>query len=190
MVRGLRIDRVAAGRLDADDDVAKTMDGDVEGAVQDGWVALRSSPTLGQGGPVRLRQLIETAEIFGERQRLVGGAAGVGAARKQPLHQPGTRPWKSRQDIAVRGHGGSETCRTLGCVEPYAVGKAAVPVGVVGEDQPDFSFGRRCPSEMHPGGGLFGYKLNPVRHLAIGCRSAEGLLEGDGAGEDAAVDFG
>ena len=90
VVRRLRVDRIAARRLDADDDIAEAMDGEAEGAVGKERIVLRRAPAGGQRSPGGFRKCVEEGAIVGERERLGSLRAGraVGALQ-QPRHQRG-----------------------------------------------------------------------------------------------------
>jgi hypothetical protein len=78
-----------------------------------------------------------------------------------------------------------------------AVGKAAILVGIVGEDQGDLAVSGRCAAERGPAGGECGDEGHAVAAGLVGGDRALGrgvekglALEADRTGEDAAIHFG
>ncbi len=200
----LRVEIVAARRLDQHRDVAEAKAGDREMAaiepsrpeerVAFGRSPLRRNPLLH-----RTRQAGEEGRILGEGQGFLGRRvrARVAGAGKQARHQR----------CAVRGHlagavagiaqGAQQRHRRLRRVEADAVADAAVAVGVVGQHDGDAALGRRLRAQPRPVARKVGDEGHPVGDRAVADEvgfglgvAAERLLERDGARQDAAVDLG
>ena len=112
-------------------------------------------------------------------------------------HQGGAVSGGAGGGVAGRGEGGEDGGAGGGGVEADAVGEARGAAGVVGEDECDMAVGRGGAAEADPGGGEAGGEGDAVGARAEGEDRAFGrgvvaelALEGDGAGEDAAVDLG
>jgi hypothetical protein len=195
----LRIDVVAAGRLDPQRDVAEDMGPEAKDATLDVWILFRLAPARLDGLAGRGRQLAESGAIGRYRP---GGPAYparppvevVRGSGRQKRHQARRIRRDSVETVSRAAERGEQGDATLGRVEPDAVRQAPVAVGVVGNNQGNPSVGRPCAAQPHPAGGEIGRRLDPVGSGPAhdGSEAGSGiarLLERDRVGEDATVDF-
>ena len=206
VVGRLRIDGVAALRLDADDDIAEAMDGETERAVGEEWIALGRPPTGGQRGAVGVGQCIEERAIVGERKvdgiipppeiasrfrpPLKGEADRVCWAADQPRHERRARLGETRQHVSGGAHRQCHANRALRRVQADTVGDAAIAVGIVGENECDASVGGALRAELHPSSGLSRDEADAIRNRPVRRRRPAVRLERHGAGENAPIDLG
>ena len=81
VVGRLRVDGVAALRLDADDDIAEAMDGKAEGAIDEERIGFRFAPAGGECGADGFGESGEEGAVGGERE---GGPFGRGRGHSGP----------------------------------------------------------------------------------------------------------
>ena len=154
----LRVNVVAARRLDPDGDIPEPVQRQPEGVGPHAPVLVRGSPA---GGHLR-----GSARIGGEVQafatRPFQTAGGIGRPSEQMVHQGRAAlrcaggvvallP-KCSEDVDGRGRG----------VQAHAVAKPAFLGRIVGQHQGDPPLGRRGGAQAGERGGLVGHKVDPV----------------------------
>ena len=210
VVRRRRIEAAPAWRLDAYEDVAEAQAGDHEAAAAQHRVLFGPSPARVDGVAVRRRQVVEVGKVVGQRMTLAGRTCIVGVkVVGDAAHQCGD------QGVAVPGPCRSVRTKVVAplvqglqngygrgwCVQPYAVGEACVGIRaggrVVGQDQRYALVGIRLFAQHAPAPRQFGHEGHALgfglvtQHVEFGALAAPGCaLEADGAGDDAAIDFG
>ena len=204
VIAGDRVDVVAARRLQRDRDIAAAESGNRERSAIDfarteERVRFRRPPTRQYFVAHGLRQGGEEQIVVDEGKTLFDAAATptrVGRSGGEPFDQGATIHRRADDPIAVICKRGNNVDRAGGRIESDTVTHPAVPVGIVRQHQCDAPVFRVGVTQPRPVGGEFGDEVDPIRDRPIGndigfdgVVAMRGVLEGDGAGQDAAVDF-
>ena len=202
VVARLGVELVAACGLDANEGATATEAGDHESACAQHRVGIGCAPTRADGGAVGLRQAVEEAEVIGQRQALVGGAQCplcrvVGDALLQLRHQRVAVRRDGVDGMAVVAQALEDGDHRGGGVQPHAIAQPAFTRRIVGEDEREALVGVGKRAQAAPAPCQLGDEIDAlgvglvVHDVALGmCAAMAQALEADGAGDDAAIDFG
>ena len=134
-----RVDVVAAGGLNGDDDVAKSHNWEHKLRSDKEWIFLKSAPALGYGAAYLFRQIVEERLIV----RLVIADASLShVALFERVCRPGRQP--AHQRVGVFGNifngvpciseGVEDVYRACWSVEPDPIAKPSILVRIIGEN--------------------------------------------------------
>ena len=195
------IDVIAAGGLYADKGIAEIEDGEGKVAFSEERVCFGCAPAGFDLIADVEREFFVVVEVVRKGKlcaayalRAIGEP--VGGANHDLGHQGIAVGGNVFDGVAVLGECVEGVNRGGGGVEADAVCKAAIFVGVVGEDENGFAIFGFCGAKDGPVFGELGHEIDAVAHGAVGGDGAFGGLvkigfafERNGAGQDAAVHF-
>ncbi len=200
VIARLRIDIVAARRLDADGDMTEAMDRQTEA------VSLSVEERIGLGrAPAHRHFLRDGGRQAGEKRPIVGqgqdlalvALPGVRGAAAQDVDQRLARDRRVADIISGRAHRFQHGGGAGGRVEPDAIAQAPIAIGIVRQDQRHLALFWGRTAQARPMGGEIGGEGDVFRIGRMADQRTFGagiearlLLEGDGAGKQAAVDLG
>ena len=202
VVGRLRVDVVAARRLQADDHVAalERGQGELVGGGEVERVVPGLAPAFVDAAAHRRRQRVEEPAVRAQAQGdryLAAVPRGVGRPAAEPPDQCVAVAREVRDAMARAFEGAQQLDHAGGGVQSDPVADPAVAVRVVGEDDREAAPFDRRAAQPQPARGELRDELDPVGHrLVDDQRALRGLvetglaLEGDCAGEDPPVDLG
>ena len=196
-----RIDVVAPGGLDANRQIVPAMNGKVEEAFRDEGIALRLPPAVQDLPADVLRQGLEVLPVGVQGDRDIRQPRGeavspVGRPRHQSSDEFGTIEGNTVHSVSGVLHRLDDGGGRGRGIESDTVGETRVLSRVVGENDGDPAVPGRSATEARPSGSQprgpgDAVGDRPMGHdTDLGFRKTwSGGLEGDGAGENASIDF-
>ena len=200
VIGALGVDVVAARRLHADDDIAEAMQAEAKFSGRRHAGPAPGSPIATQRRAARSRAKLRTrphnsrAATPRRQTRDARPVERVGRPLLQQLHHRGGVIGRLADAIAFAAHRGEHIDQALRRIEADAVGEPSVAVGIIGEHKGDTARSRFGPPQSHPGQREIGGRVDAIGHR-LECRRRKSgqalaaLLERDGIGKDAAIDF-
>ena len=128
------------------------------------------------------------------QQRDATSGERVGWTFLQQIHHRRSIIGRLADEIALAAHRGQHVDQALRRIEADAVGKPSVAIGIIGQYERNTARRRLGPAQSHPGQREIGRRIDAVGYGLERCRREAGqavaaLLERDGIGKDAAIDF-
>ena len=191
VIIGAALRRAAAVRRQRDHNVAEGLRAETERAVAHIGIVCRLAPSLAQPRDGCGRQPRQQIFVLRERERRIVGAGG------ERIEQFARR--LRRAVHGVTGGGKIVEQREHACrhIEPDRIAGAARRAGIIRHQHGDAPFAARQGAQPHQRGDAVrdhgdAIRLGPARQRGEGetLLRRQRILEGDGAGEDAAVELG